>query len=131
MQGTVTVDGSGLDLGNRVTCDLLTAVLDHAGPDSVLAHSLPVAGRTGTLRFRLAGTVAEGRVAAKTGTLDEVNALAGFAHSLSGQVLTFAFVINGTSPTRPGPARPGGRRPSPATAPGSRWPTSRPLPPGS
>ncbi len=99
MQGTKTIDGSGLDLGNRVTCDLLTAVLDHAGPDSVLAHSLPVAGRTGTLRFRLAGTVAEGRVAAKTGTLDEVNALAGFAHSLSGQTLTFAFVINGSSPT--------------------------------
>jgi serine-type D-Ala-D-Ala carboxypeptidase/endopeptidase (penicillin-binding protein 4) len=101
MQGSVTVDGSGLDLSNRITCDLLTAVLDHAGPDSVLAHSLPVAGRTGTLRFRLAGTVAEGRVAAKTGTLDEVNALAGFAHSLSGQVLTFAFVINGSSPTGP------------------------------
>jgi D-alanyl-D-alanine carboxypeptidase/D-alanyl-D-alanine-endopeptidase (penicillin-binding protein 4) len=99
MQGTVTIDGSGLDLGNRVTCDLLTAVLDRAGPDSVLGHSLPVAGRSGTLRFRLAGTVAEGRVAAKTGTLDEVNALAGFAHSLSGQTLTFAFIINGSSPT--------------------------------
>ena len=58
-----------------------------------------MAGRTGTLRFRLVGTVAEGRVEAKTGTLDEVNALAGFAHSLSGQTLTFAFVINGSSPT--------------------------------
>ncbi|HVN51994.1 MAG TPA: D-alanyl-D-alanine carboxypeptidase/D-alanyl-D-alanine-endopeptidase [Acidimicrobiales bacterium] len=101
MRGTVTVDGSGLDLGNRVTCDLLTALLVHAGPDSVIARSLPVAGRTGTLRFRLTGTVAEGRVAAKTGTLDEVNALAGFAHSVSGQTLVFAFIINGTSPTGP------------------------------
>ncbi len=84
-----------------MTCDLLTAVLDHAGPDSVLAHSLPVAGRTGTLRFRLNGTPADGRVEAKTGTLDAVNALAGFAHTPSGQVLTFAFVINGSSPTGP------------------------------
>jgi serine-type D-Ala-D-Ala carboxypeptidase/endopeptidase (penicillin-binding protein 4) len=101
MKGTRTVDGSGLDLGNRVTCDLLTALLDHAGPSSVLARSLPVAGRTGTLRFRLAGTVADGRVQAKTGTLDAVNALAGFSHSLSGQTLTFAFIINGSSPNGP------------------------------
>jgi D-alanyl-D-alanine carboxypeptidase/D-alanyl-D-alanine-endopeptidase (penicillin-binding protein 4) len=103
MQGTHTVDGSGLDLGNRVTCELLTALLDHAGPDSVLAHSLPIAGRTGTLRFRLAGTVADGRVAAKTGTLDEVNALAGYVHSVSGQTLTFAFIINGSTPTGSAP----------------------------
>ena len=99
--GSVTVDGSGLDLGDRVTCNLLTAALDHAGPDSVLASSLPVAGQTGTLRNRLANTPAAGKVEAKTGTLDTVNALAGFAHSASGQVLTFAFVINGSSPTAP------------------------------
>ena len=84
-----------------MTCNLLTAALDHAGPDSVLAKSLPVAGQTGTLRFRLSHTPADGKVAAKTGTLDTVNALAGFAHSVSGQVLTFAFVINGSSPNGP------------------------------
>ncbi len=99
--GTATVDGSGLDLGNRVTCNLLTAALDRAGPDSVLAKSLPVAGQTGTLRFRLNNTPAAGRVEAKTGTLDTVNALAGFVHSVSGQVLTFAFIINGSSPNGP------------------------------
>ena len=100
-KGEVTVDGSGLDVGNRVTCDLLTGALDHAGPDSVLAQGLPVAGQSGTLRNRLNGTPADGRVAAKTGTLDLVTALAGFAHSASGQVLTFAFVINGNAPTGP------------------------------
>jgi D-alanyl-D-alanine carboxypeptidase/D-alanyl-D-alanine-endopeptidase (penicillin-binding protein 4) len=98
MAGSHTVDGSGLDLGDRVTCRLLDAVLEHNGPNSVLAHALPVAGETGTLRERLAGTPAQGRVAAKTGTLDTVNALAGFAHSQSGEVVTFAFVINGNSP---------------------------------
>jgi serine-type D-Ala-D-Ala carboxypeptidase/endopeptidase (penicillin-binding protein 4) len=100
-QGTVTVDGSGLDLGNRVTCDLLTAALDHAGPDSVLAKSLPVAGQTGTLRFRLNHTPAAGKVAAKTGTLDGVNALAGYVHAAGGQVLSFSFIINGSSPNAP------------------------------
>ncbi len=99
--GSVTVDGSGLDLGNRVTCNLLTATLDRAGPDSVLAKSLPVAGQTGTLRFRLNNTPAAGRVEAKTGTLNTVNALAGYVHSVSGQVLTFACLINGNAPTGP------------------------------
>ena len=98
-RGSVTVDGSGLDLGNRVTCDLLVAALAHQGPSSTLAAALPVAGRTGTLRKRLRGTAAEGNVRAKTGTLNEVAALAGFAHATSGDDLTFAVVINGTLAT--------------------------------
>ena len=94
--GLVTVDGSGLDLGNRVTCDLLVAALDHQGPRSALADDLPVAGKTGTLRKRMKGTAAEGKIRAKTGTLNDVSALAGFATAASGEELTFAFVINGT-----------------------------------
>ena len=96
--GSVTIDGSGLDLGNRVTCDLLSAALDHQGPGSSLADDLPVAGQSGTLRKRMRGTAAEGKVRAKTGTLNEVSALAGFAQSASGEDLTFAFIINGALP---------------------------------
>jgi D-alanyl-D-alanine carboxypeptidase/D-alanyl-D-alanine-endopeptidase (penicillin-binding protein 4) len=98
-QGSVTVDGSGLDVGDRVTCDLLVAALDHQGPSSALAADLPVAGKTGTLRKRLRGTAAEGNVRAKTGTLNEVSALAGFAHTASGEDLTFAVLVNGTLAT--------------------------------
>ena len=94
-QGSVTIDGSGLDPGNRVTCDLLVAALDHQGAHSALADDLPVAGKSGTLRKRMRGTAAEGKVRAKTGTLNDVGALAGFAAAASGQDLTFAFVING------------------------------------
>lgn len=93
-------DGSGLDPQNRVTCSLLVAALDRAGPDSVLGRSLPVAGRTGTLRKRMRDTPAEGRVRAKTGTLAEVNALAGFVEADSGATLTFAYVINGPDQPR-------------------------------
>ncbi|HEY5154142.1 MAG TPA: D-alanyl-D-alanine carboxypeptidase/D-alanyl-D-alanine-endopeptidase [Acidimicrobiales bacterium] len=99
VQGSVTVDGSGLDLGNRVTCDLLTAALAHQGPSSTLAASLPVAGKTGTLRKRLRGTAADGNVRAKTGTLNEVAALAGFARTADGEDLTFAVIVNGVLPT--------------------------------
>lgn len=97
--GSVTVDGSGLDLGNRVTCNLLSAALDHQGPGSSMADDLPVAGESGTLRKRMRNTTAEGRVRAKTGTLNEVSALAGFVKSASGEDLTFAFIINGALPT--------------------------------
>jgi D-alanyl-D-alanine carboxypeptidase/D-alanyl-D-alanine-endopeptidase (penicillin-binding protein 4) len=95
-QGSVTVDGSGLDGGNRVTCDLLVAALDHQGAHSALADDLPVAGKVGTLRKRMRGTPAEGKIRAKTGTLNDVGALAGFATTASGEDLTFAFVVNGT-----------------------------------
>jgi serine-type D-Ala-D-Ala carboxypeptidase/endopeptidase (penicillin-binding protein 4) len=97
-KGTTTIDGSGLDLSDRLSCNLLTAVLDRNGATSELAGELPVAGRSGTLRDRLKGTPAEGKVMAKTGTLDNATALAGFAKAASGQTLTFAFLLNGPQP---------------------------------
>jgi D-alanyl-D-alanine carboxypeptidase/D-alanyl-D-alanine-endopeptidase (penicillin-binding protein 4) len=93
--GLATVDGSGLDLGNRLTCDLLVAALDQAGAGSVVGTSLAVAGETGTLRRRMRDTPAQGRVHGKTGTLNTVNALAGFADTVGGGQLTFAYLING------------------------------------
>jgi D-alanyl-D-alanine carboxypeptidase/D-alanyl-D-alanine-endopeptidase (penicillin-binding protein 4) len=92
-------DGSGLDPADRVTCGLLVAALDRVGPDSLLGRSLPIAGRTGTLRKRMRSTAAEGRVRAKTGTLAEVSALAGFAVTGTGTTLTFAYLINGPDQT--------------------------------
>lgn len=74
----VNADGSGLSRADRVTCGLLSAVLDRAGPGGIIAAGLPVAGRTGTLEDRLVNTVAAGRVRAKTGTLDDVSSLSGF-----------------------------------------------------
>lgn len=94
-EGLRMLDASGLDPENRLTCRLLVEALDEEGPDSALAARLPIAGQTGTLRRRMRGTPAEGRVAAKTGTLREVNALTGFATTLAGSTLTFAYVVNG------------------------------------
>ena len=62
---------------------------------------LPIAGKTGTLRasygrFTAATSkCAVGAVHAKTGTLSDAVALAGWTRGLDGQVKTFAFVING------------------------------------
>ena len=79
LAGVATVDGSGLDRSDHLTCQLLQQVLATAGDDSELARGLPVAGRNGTLYKRFLGTPAVGRVRAKTGSLLGVAALTGFA----------------------------------------------------
>ncbi|HET9059040.1 MAG TPA: D-alanyl-D-alanine carboxypeptidase [Acidimicrobiales bacterium] len=76
--GLVNVDGSGLSPADRVTCSLLVAILERWGDTGALAQELPVAARSGTLAFAMRGTVAAGRVMAKTGTLAGVKALSGF-----------------------------------------------------
>jgi D-alanyl-D-alanine carboxypeptidase/D-alanyl-D-alanine-endopeptidase (penicillin-binding protein 4) len=95
--GIIVNDSSGLDDGNRLTCNVLNGVLDREGPTSVIGTGLPVAGRTGTLQKRMRGTVGEGNVSAKTGTLDKppVASLAGFEHTRQGDTVTFSFVQNG------------------------------------
>ena len=96
--GLVINDGSGLDEGNRLTCDLLVDVLDTEGSDSTVGRGMAVSGERGTLRKRMQGTEVEGMVHAKTGTLTRppVNSLAGFLTTRSGEEVTFAFVQNGT-----------------------------------
>ena len=59
---------------------------------------MAVAGQTGTLRKRMLGSEATGRVQAKTGTLNEVNALAGFADTPKGNAITFLMIQNGLQP---------------------------------
>jgi D-alanyl-D-alanine carboxypeptidase/D-alanyl-D-alanine-endopeptidase (penicillin-binding protein 4) len=57
-------------------------------------ESLAVMGVDGTLKHRLKGTPAEGRIEAKTGTLHLVNALAGYVMRPAGEPLVFSIVVN-------------------------------------
>lgn len=86
----VTVDGSGLDRGDRATCNALMTALEKTGPESAIGTGMPVAARDGTLARRFTGHPAAGRLRAKTGSLDNVVALSGWLDTL-----TFAFVANG------------------------------------
>lgn len=94
-EGSAVTDGSGLDEGNRMTCDQLVRVLDDAGPTSPLGEGLAVAGRTGTLQRRLDTPALADRLKAKTGSLREVTSLAGFVPLASGETATFAMIVNG------------------------------------
>ncbi len=97
-----TVDGSGLDRSDRVTCTVLSDVMSGEPAAGPFESGLPVMGRTGTLRKRLRGDPAEGRVRAKTGSLNAVSSLAGFADTRNGARAVFAFVGNGLASTATG-----------------------------
>ena len=60
----------------------------------LLGTGLAVAGESGTMRKRLVGTSAQGRVAAKTGTLSDAVSLAGRVETIGGRSLTFAVLSN-------------------------------------
>lgn len=90
-------DGSGLSRSDIVTPRGLVALLaamDRHRHAAAFRDSLAVAGVDGTLRHRMRGTPAEGRVLAKTGSLRLVNALAGYATHRTGDRLAFAVVFN-------------------------------------
>jgi D-alanyl-D-alanine carboxypeptidase/D-alanyl-D-alanine-endopeptidase (penicillin-binding protein 4) len=93
----VIADGSGLSRYNYVTSEALVSILQAMRSDprqSAFIDSLPVAGRDGTLSRRLAGTPAEGKVKAKTGTVDNVRAIAGYVETADGETLVFSMIAN-------------------------------------
>lgn len=93
LDGAVIDDGSGLSLNNRVTCRLLLDLLADDETGEVLREALPVAGRSGTLQKVFVDTPLEGYLAAKTGSLNSVRALAGVVEDEDGP-LPFAYVLN-------------------------------------
>ena len=94
---TTVVDGSGLSRSNRTSpkavVSLLTA-MDEGELAEPFERSLPVAGRTGTLHDRMRGSAARDACRAKTGTLSNVSALAGYCDTRGGGRVAFAFLMN-------------------------------------
>lgn len=94
------VDTSGLSSLDQITAQLLlealTLVVDGSHPELLsVANGLPVAGLDGTLSHRLAEGAAAGTLRAKTGTLTQTVALAGFVTTADGRLLTFVVLANG------------------------------------
>jgi len=58
-------------------------------------NSLSVAGLDGTLKKRMIGTQGEGNIHAKTGTLNSVSSLCGYAVDNDSEILIFYIVMNG------------------------------------
>jgi serine-type D-Ala-D-Ala carboxypeptidase/endopeptidase (penicillin-binding protein 4) len=101
IQNVRPVDGSGLSRDNRVTAQALVAalrVVDAAPWRETYRDSFPVAGKTGTLKHRLASVGGRGhsgpRIVAKTGYIKGVNALSGWAEPQGGGEYRFSILLN-------------------------------------
>lgn len=97
MSGYYMADGCGLSRANSVTARQMAGILYHAAKGEhfeSFRKSLPVAGQSGTLRSIGRGTSAEGRVRAKSGTIDRVKCYAGYVTARSGKVYSFAIFVN-------------------------------------
>jgi serine-type D-Ala-D-Ala carboxypeptidase/endopeptidase (penicillin-binding protein 4) len=97
------VDGSGLSRADRTTPRQVVRLLERMEGTEVapaFGASLPVVGRTGTMRRRMRGTAAQDRCQAKTGTLRAVSALAGYCQTTGGRTVAFAMLMSTTRITR-------------------------------
>lgn len=97
MGGVHMVDGSGRRYDNLLSARQLADVLYYqtqAQTFGTFYPSLPLAGISGTMKKTLKGTIGEGRVRAKTGTLASVKSLAGYVSTVSGRKLIFVLLVN-------------------------------------
>lgn len=101
--GVVQYDGSGLSRHNLITPAAsvsLYTFMSKSRNAAAWRDSLPIGAVDGTLRNRFTGTAAAGNVRAKTGTIDQVSALAGYVTTASGERFVFSTVVNGVTDGR-------------------------------
>ncbi|MEI4769063.1 D-alanyl-D-alanine carboxypeptidase/D-alanyl-D-alanine-endopeptidase [Psychrobacillus sp. FJAT-51614] len=97
-------DASGMSYSNKITSEQLSQLLyvvRHEPWYNTYYKSLPVAGESdrfigGTLRNRLKGFPAKGNIMAKTGSLENIKSLAGYAKTKNGETLIFTILTEDT-----------------------------------
>ena len=93
-------DGSGLSRPNLVAPAAMVKLLRYmyASPlrDTWISF-LPVGGKDGTLAGRFEDTPAAGRIHAKTGTVEHVNALSGYVQRRNGSWAAFSILVNNSN----------------------------------
>ena len=90
-------DGSGMSTYNRIAPRGMIGFLRWTAAQpwgNRFRATLPVGGVDGTLARRFKGTSLEGRITAKTGTINATNSLSGFLVTRTGRTLTFAAFAN-------------------------------------
>jgi len=94
-------DGSGMSLDDRIAPRAFTQLLAYASRQpwgAAWRDTLPVAGEDGTLIRQFKDSPLKGRLWAKTGTLNESNALSGYVKTNSGKTVVFSILVNGHRP---------------------------------
>lgn len=92
-------NGSGLYDSNRLSPIQLTHLLTRVHRDFRIAGdylaSLPISGADGTLRSRFQDTPAVRFVRAKTGSLEQISTLSGYAGAIGKPPIAFSILISG------------------------------------
>jgi serine-type D-Ala-D-Ala carboxypeptidase/endopeptidase (penicillin-binding protein 4) len=94
-------DGSGMSADDQIAPRAFTRLLVYAAKQpwgESWRNTLPIAGIDGTLEGRFTSSPLKGKMWAKTGTLNEVNALTGYITAASGQTVAFSILVNGRRP---------------------------------
>lgn len=90
-------DGSGLSRENLVTPQAVVTLLQYAHRQSwggLYEDTLPVAGVDGSLADRFKNSPIRGLVHGKTGSLNHVNSLSGYATTQKGDHIAFSIMSN-------------------------------------
>lgn len=94
-------DGSGMSMDDRITPRAYTQLLSFATRQAwgvPWRGTFPIAGVDGSLAGRFRNSQLRGKLWAKTGTLNETNALSGYLQTASGKTLAFSILVNGHRP---------------------------------
>lgn len=97
VSGALIKDGCGLAPQDAVSAQTFVQLLTYMSRSRYWKEwyaSLPVSGRTGTLKSLCAGTELEGRIHAKSGTIAGTKNFAGYIEMPNGDRLAFAILIN-------------------------------------
>lgn len=90
------VDGSGVSMYNYISPSLMMAYLKYAYHHTEIYKpfydALPIAGKDGTLQYRMKKGKAFNNVHAKTGTVTGVSSLAGYVKNSAGDMIAFVII---------------------------------------
>jgi serine-type D-Ala-D-Ala carboxypeptidase/endopeptidase (penicillin-binding protein 4) len=104
--GMFLLDGSGLSRANGMTAGQIVFILRYMRNQSqqyaLFRQSLPMAGVSGNLVNFGNGTLLEGNLQAKSGTMSRVMNYCGYLQTASGREIAFAVLVNNYEGTPPG-----------------------------
>jgi len=96
--GMFLFDGSGLSRYNGISAKQLVFILKYMKTKSknseIYYTSIPFVGKEGTVKYMCKGTSAVNNMRAKSGSLKNVIAYAGYVKTKSGRELAFSIIIN-------------------------------------
>ncbi|MAW65080.1 MAG: D-alanyl-D-alanine carboxypeptidase/D-alanyl-D-alanine-endopeptidase [Flavobacteriales bacterium] len=87
-------DGSGLSKFNAISSKQIVQVLIKMRDNQAFKYSIPLAGKSGTVRSFLKNSTLNGYVRCKSGSMTGVRSYAGYINNKSGGTFAFSVIVN-------------------------------------